>query len=110
MPERDPLGEAANHVWTDDEQRCWHCDQPTRWLELAFEAPLHPGECTRAKYRELAEADQAADEQIRAEWEKAGEPRPGDRKEENGQTFQWTGAAWRFVPRSELEREKWKGR
>lgn len=99
-------GEAANHIWTDNEEQCWHCGEPTKWRELAFEAPLHPGDCTRAKYQELAEADAAADAQIRAEWEKAGEPRRGDRKVDNGgQTLEWTGAFWKVVTRAELENE-----
>lgn len=103
MPETD------NHVEGSEELPCWHCEQPTRWLELAFEAPLHPGECTEAKYAELAEADRAADEAVDRAWEEAGQPRPGERRTDpSGQTFQWTGAAWRFVPRSELEAEQWR--
>ena len=104
-------GQAANHVWTDDERPCWDCGEPTKWVELAFEAPLHPGECTDRKYRELEEADRAAAAEAdrrRDEAARAFEtnPRPGDRKVENGVTMQWTGAFWRQVPRSELETEK----
>lgn len=103
MADDAPFSEAENHLWTDEERPCWHCELPTKWLELAFEAPLHPGECTQAKYAELAEADrQAAEEQERREREI---PR-GTRKVENGQTLVWTGIAWRLVPKSELEDEQ----
>lgn len=35
---------------TGEEPRpCWHCGRPSRWLELNFEAPLHPGACSDAK-------------------------------------------------------------
>lgn len=104
MPEQP--SEAANHIWTDDEQKCWDCGYPTRWVELAFEAPLHPGECTDRKYRELKDADRQAAAQLST----CEELNPGDRKVEFGSTYQWTGAAWRLVPRSELETEKWRQR
>lgn len=39
---------------------CWHCDNPTLWLELAFEVPLHPGRCSDAKWAEYIRAEQAA--------------------------------------------------
>jgi len=35
---------------------CWHCGQPTRFVEVAFEAPLHPGACEEAKDREYWDA------------------------------------------------------
>jgi hypothetical protein len=98
-----PETEATNHVWTDEERECWHCAEPTKWLELAFEAPLHPGPCTDAKYEELAEADRQAAERLAAD--QAEQPARGTRKTENGQTMEWTGAFWKVVTRAELERE-----
>lgn len=35
---------------------CWHCGQPTRFLEVNFEAPLCPGACTEAKEAEYWQA------------------------------------------------------
>ncbi|GJF04992.1 hypothetical protein [Pseudonocardia sp. D17] len=31
------------------ERPCWHCGQPTRYVEINFEAPLHPGPCADQK-------------------------------------------------------------
>jgi hypothetical protein len=44
------------HLWTGEAAPCWHCGTPTRWLDLAFEAPLCPGRCSDAKAREYAAA------------------------------------------------------
>lgn len=103
QPERAPARDAFNHIWMDDDEPCWHCDEPTKWRELAFEAPLHPGPCTDAKYRELADADAEAERHVAESW--ADLPR-GTRKTEFGSTYEWTGKLWRLVPRSELETER----
>lgn len=42
-----------NHIQGDWEQPCWHCGEPTKWLELSFEVALHPGPCTNAKWRQF---------------------------------------------------------
>lgn len=31
---------------------CWHCGQPCPFVEFNFEAYLHPGTCTEAKWDE----------------------------------------------------------
>lgn len=35
---------------------CWHCELPTRFVDLAFEARLHPGLCTDVKWDEYFQA------------------------------------------------------
>lgn len=110
-PKNPPASDGFNHVWLDEERPCWDCGEPTRWCELAFEAPLHPGPCTDRKYRELEEADRQAEENQAAREKERLERlpeviEPGTRKTENGQTLQWTGALWRLVPASELDTEK----
>lgn len=44
-------------IWTPYEKPCWHCGEPTTWVDLDFEAPLHPGRCSEAKWDEYAWAD-----------------------------------------------------
>jgi hypothetical protein len=104
QPER-AARDAFNHIWMDHEEKCWHCEEPTRWVELAFETALHPGPCTDAKYRELADADAEAERQVAESW--AQLPR-GTRKEEFGQVHEWTGSVWRHVSKSELDAERWR--
>ena len=94
-----------NHVLGDDPQPCWHCGEPTQWLELSFETPLHPGGCTDAKWREYDEANREAIAQH--ERDQADTP-VGTRRTENGLTVEWTGAAWRHVPRSEIDADQWR--
>lgn len=42
----------AGFIWVPYEQPCWHCRQPTTWIDLDFEAALHPGECSETKWDE----------------------------------------------------------
>lgn len=52
--------DVSNHILGTEPRMCWHCDNPTLWLELAFEVPLHPGRCSDAKWAEYIRAEQAA--------------------------------------------------
>lgn len=46
------------------ERPCWHCGEPTTFVEINFEAPLHPGPCTDQKEVEYWQAT-AADHRTR---------------------------------------------
>lgn len=46
---------SLDHITTTPPRACWHCGEPTDQVELHFEAPLHPGACTAAKWREYIE-------------------------------------------------------
>ena len=48
--------DTSNHIFGKDAQPCWHCGKRTFWLELSFEAPLHPGACSNAKWQEFSDA------------------------------------------------------
>ncbi len=43
-----------------EETPCWHCGQPTTWLDLCFEAPICSEECDAAKTNEWVQAERAA--------------------------------------------------
>lgn len=45
-----------DHIWVPYYRDCMICHEPTTWIELAFEGPLHPGECTEQMWREYGEA------------------------------------------------------
>lgn len=101
---RDP--ETINHILCDDPAPCWHCGEPTQWVELSFETPLHPGSCSDAKWREF---EQANAERVDAEAERQGDIPAGTRTTEHGMTMEWTGSMWRHVTRAELETEARRG-
>ncbi len=50
-------------IWVPYERDCWHCGQPTTWIDVDFEAALHPGRCSEAKWDEYRWAE------MRASWE-----------------------------------------
>ncbi len=39
---------------------CWHCNTPTRWVDVYFEAPLCSAECAEAKWAEYGEAERGS--------------------------------------------------
>ena len=41
---------------------CWHCQKPTTWIEINFEAFLCSPECDDAKWNEYWEACRRSDE------------------------------------------------
>ncbi len=46
----------GDNLWTPSWRPCWHCGEPTHFVEIHFEAPLCPGRCTDVKWEEyLAE-------------------------------------------------------
>lgn len=47
---------SGRYTLADEPRPCWHCEQPTRFLEVNFEAPLCPGACTEAKEAEYWQA------------------------------------------------------
>jgi hypothetical protein len=38
-----------NFIWSWHRRPCWHCGRKTSWVDLSFEAPLHPGFCEKQK-------------------------------------------------------------
>lgn len=55
-----PVARLADFIWTPYERPCWHCEEPTTWVDVGFEAPLHPGPCSEAKWGEYAWAEALA--------------------------------------------------
>jgi len=47
-------------LWTPQWQPCMRCGEPTTWLDLDFEGPLHPGRCSEAMWDSYAWADSLA--------------------------------------------------
>ncbi len=43
-------------AWTLRCGKCWHCEKPTHWVSISFEAPLCRGGCQENKWREYQEA------------------------------------------------------
>lgn len=43
---------SGRYTLAEEARPCWHCEHPTRFLEVNFEAPLCPGACTEAKEEE----------------------------------------------------------
>jgi hypothetical protein len=39
-------------LWVPFAKPCWHCGEPTCWIDLAFETNLCPGRCSEKKYDE----------------------------------------------------------
>jgi hypothetical protein len=44
-------------LWTLEAQPCMKCGEPTTWLDLDFEGPLHPGRCSERMWDEYAWAE-----------------------------------------------------
>ena len=47
-------------LWTPEAQPCMQCGEPTTWLDIDFEGPLHPGRCSQATWDQYAWADALA--------------------------------------------------
>ena len=47
-------------MWVPYAQDCWHCGQPTTWIDLDFQTALHPGPCSASKWDEYAWAEMFA--------------------------------------------------
>ena len=45
---------------------CWHCGEPTVFVEISFEANLCSEECVDAKWKEYEEAERRAQERDKA--------------------------------------------
>lgn len=43
---------SSNFIVADDFGPCWDCGEPTCFVEINFEAWLHPGDCEANKDRE----------------------------------------------------------
>lgn len=50
----------ANFIVQDRLEPCWDCGEPTCFIEINFEAALHPGACEARKDAEFWAAQQAA--------------------------------------------------
>lgn len=50
------LGPGLEFVISDEAKPCWHCETPTRLIEICFEAYLCSEECVRAKDAEYWQA------------------------------------------------------
>jgi hypothetical protein len=46
------VAELDGFIWVPYSRPCWHCQESTTWVDLAFETPLHPGPCSQAKWDE----------------------------------------------------------
>lgn len=55
-----PVRDLPGFVWMPFAGPCWHCDEPTTWLDVGFETRLHPGACSEAKWDEYAWAEAIA--------------------------------------------------
>lgn len=44
--------ELNDFIWSVQSSPCWHCGLPCNWIDIDFEAYLHPGECERAKWEQ----------------------------------------------------------
>lgn len=51
---------SSNFIVVDDFQPCWDCGEPTCFIEINFEAFLHPGACEARKDTEFWAALRAA--------------------------------------------------
>jgi hypothetical protein len=45
------------HIVIPEIRACWHCGAETRFVQVDFEAALHPGACTSAKWAEFDDAN-----------------------------------------------------
>lgn len=41
--------QTPDHISVVEPGKCWHCEKPTRYVEVNFETYLCPGECTNSK-------------------------------------------------------------
>lgn len=71
-------------IWVPVERDCWQCGQPTTWIDLDFEAALHPGPCSERAWDEYRWAEMLASwEEHKEHWIRlAGESE--DRQEPPG--------------------------
>lgn len=44
-------------IWVPYDQPCFVCGQPTTWIDLAFEGPVHPGRCSERAWDDYAWAN-----------------------------------------------------
>lgn len=47
-----PVMRLDSFIWVPWTAPCWHCGQPTTWVDIDFETALHPGACSEAKWDE----------------------------------------------------------
>lgn len=59
-------------LWTTEARPCMQCGQPTTWLDIDFEGPLHPGRCSQAMWDHYAWADALARGRVMAELIRGG--------------------------------------
>ncbi len=52
--------ELDGFIWVPYESDCWHCGQPTTWIDIDFETALHPGRCSERKWDEYRWAEMHA--------------------------------------------------
>lgn len=45
-----------HHITSEHEKPCWRCGNPTRFIDIDFQAHLCPGACTEAKTEEFFDA------------------------------------------------------
>lgn len=73
-------------IWVPYERDCWHCGEPTTWIDLDFETHLHPGRCSERKWDEYQWAEMNAQikasmsdwvESVRDAWLEDDGPRQG---------------------------------
>lgn len=66
--------EHGNFIRGTEAQPCWHCRQPTTWIEVNFEAHMHPGECETWAWAEFDAA--SYDARHRPVWERDFDAEP----------------------------------
>ena len=49
--------ELNDFIWVPYERSCWQCSEPCTWVDLSFEAPLHPGPCSERAWDEYRWAE-----------------------------------------------------
>lgn len=59
-PGLTPVLELPNYLWVPYERPCMYCDEPTTWVEINFEGPLHPGHCNGAMWQVYIQAERVA--------------------------------------------------
>ena len=60
MGGQEMVWQLDSFLWVPFEEECWHCGQPTTWVDIDFEARLHPGPCSERKWDEYRWAEMAA--------------------------------------------------